>query len=282
MKALIDGDVLVYQLGWSAHNKEWEVKNNKGDVLTTEPTKTACNSFIKEMSQFSIATDGFKIELKKEWCNPLEETLGALDKKIAWIVKRSKCTEYQMYISGSTNFRTEVATIKPYKGTRASEKPLQYQEIREYLKTKHEAIVSENEEADDLLGIDQTEDTCICTIDKDLWTVPGWHYDFRIDLLDWVNGKEAEYHLQYQFILGDTVDNIPGINGLGKVKTKKLLEPSTNRWADIADQYRKQYGEDWEESMLEVGRLLYIRQNKGEMWEIPKDCYERVKEGCRT
>ena len=51
----------------------------------------------------------------------------------------------------------------------------------------------------ELMGMDdQTEDTCICTIDKDLWTVPGWHYDFRIDYLDWVNEKEAEYHLQYQ------------------------------------------------------------------------------------
>lgn len=277
MKALIDGDVLVYQLGWSAHNKEWVVKNDSGDILTTESTKTACNSFIKEMSQFTQAAEGFNVELQKEWCNPLEETLEALDKRIAWIVKRAKCTEYQMYISGHTNFRNDVAKLQPYKGSRSSEKPDQYHDIRKYLKGKHEAIVSENEEADDLLGIDQTEDTCICTIDKDLWTVPGWHYDFRIDYLDWVNEGEAEYHLQYQFILGDRVDNIPGINGLGKVKTKKLLEPSTNRWADIADQYRNQYGETWEKSLLEVGRLLYIRQKKNEMWEIPEACYSRVK-----
>jgi len=57
---------------------------------------------------------------------------GRIDK----IMAATKADEYQMYITSSdkSNFRYEVATIKPYKGHRETEKPHHYDRIRSFLK----------------------------------------------------------------------------------------------------------------------------------------------------
>jgi hypothetical protein len=279
MKALIDGDVLVYQFGWIAQSADYTVLDNEGEVLFSGRNKTECNNFIKEVAGFGAAVEEYTVSKGEDVCTPIEDTYSGIDTRIEWITKKSKCTTNQVYLSGKNNFREGVATIKPYKGNRSGDKPLYYERIREYFVEKHNAIVSEGEEADDLLGIYQTEDTCICTIDKDLWTVPGLHFNFKSALLDDVTKEESVYNLQHQHILGDRVDNIPGIRGMGPVKTEKALRDKSEeeRWLLIADLYKKEYGNDWEKSLLEVGTLLYIRQEKDEVWEVPESCFPKVR-----
>ena len=148
------------------------------------------------------------------------------------------------------NFRDKLATIQPYKGNRKGDKPRWLSEIREYLIDVHGAEVISGIEADDELGMRQTEGTMIVTIDKDLLMVPGRHYDFKQDRVYvaydpgqlWLKiTKDSKGANRYtlkgvgfawfcaQCFLGDRVDNIPGLRGYGDKKTYNLLKGCKTR-----------------------------------------------------
>ena len=80
-------------------------------------------------------------------------------------------------------------------------------------------------EADDLLGIyGQTPGTVMVTIDKDLRTVPGVHFNPDKDLEPvTVTPEEAQKARLRQWLTGDSTDNIPGIPGIGPKKADKIL-----------------------------------------------------------
>ena len=86
---------------------------------------------------------------------------------------------YCLYITGKDNFRKEVFT--DYKANRKGKaKPVHMKAIMADLVDNWQAVVSEGEEADDLIGIESTKylDKClIVTIDKDFDQLPGWHYN---------------------------------------------------------------------------------------------------------
>ena len=112
----------------------------------------------------------------------------------------------------------------------------------------------------------------ICTIDKDLWTVPGAKYDFKREESSYVTEYDGIRHFQYQMLAGDPVDNIQGVPKIGPVKAKKILgdyDDIQTTWNIIRDYYKDSYGDDCNDIMLEMGRLLWIRHNVGEMWDLP-------------
>jgi DNA polymerase-1 len=168
-----------------------------------------------------------------------------------------------LFLSGKGNFRDAVATIKPYKGTRKKEKPLHYKALRKHIKQVG-CILSEDEEADDLLGKYQTADTCICTIDKDLDMIAGWHYNFvKLDKYT-VSPEDADLFFWWQMVVGDSCDNIPGIQGQGKAAADKMVEAAqadVERMKDaVYDAYHARYVDTWKEVMQENADLLWIRR----------------------
>ena len=71
-------------------------------------------------------------------------------------------------------------------------------------------------------------------------------------------------------------DNIVGLPGYGPVKAKKLLdakEPLTEKdmLNTVWKEYKKVYEEEAEERLREMGKLLWIRRERGELWDIPKE-----------
>ena len=61
--------------------------------------------------------------------------------------------DYETYLTGKTNFRHDIAKSHPYKGNRsASEKPEHLGATREHMVNNWGAVVSVNEEADDLIS----------------------------------------------------------------------------------------------------------------------------------
>jgi 5'-3' exonuclease len=92
------------------------------------------------------------------------------------ILVNTEAEEYRLFLTGKDNFRY---TIYPeYKAHRPKEKPFWLQACREYLIATFNAEVIDGQEADDALGINQTGDTIICSIDKDLDMLRGDHYNF--------------------------------------------------------------------------------------------------------
>ena len=179
--------------------------------------------------------------------------------------------EYRVFLTGKGNFRNEYAVTAGYKENRKDkEKPEHLQAIRDYLVSDWEAVVSEDEEADDLIAIAMTEhpESIIVSIDKDFDQLPGLHYNPNKGQLYTVSPEDATKFLYEQILTGDRADNIIGIKGVGPVKAKKALEDCVTE-REMYDVCVEMYGN--EERVLENGRLLYLRRTKGDIWNAPNE-----------
>ena len=175
------------------------------------------------------------------------------------IIVKSEADSFKIYLTGKDNFRY---TIYPeYKAHRPKEKPFWLQAIRDYLVANFNAEVINGQEADDALGINQTPDSVICSIDKDLLMIPGHHYNFVKDEKIYVSNFSAIHHFYMQCLQGDRADNIKGIPKVGPKKAEAILAGCGNE-KEMFDAVRDAYGND--EEFLMNARVLWIRRNENE------------------
>ena len=242
--------------------------------------------------------------LKDEFGDPLgyPQCWRAVQNKIDSIIDAVKADKYTIYLSSQEEptWRYEYATIKPYKGTReGKEKPKYWKEIRRDLQIHYPFIMCKGIEADDGMSIKQYEDyyrtlyvceqqalgghgfdekmcaTVICSRDKDLLMVPGWHYG-------WASGKQKEKPLWFQeeihglrcfytqLCVGDTVDNILCLHGVGakSAMVYKLGRLSTelDMYHLVLEQYQKRFGSYADKFLLENARLLWMQRTLEDRW----------------
>jgi 5'-3' exonuclease len=182
--------------------------------------------------------------------------------------------DYKGFLTGSNNFRKDIAVTAPYKGNRTAAKPKHYDLIREYLVKAWGCEVIEGQEADDAIGIaayefgDDDEAFVIMSIDKDLDMIKGWHYNFIKDNKYFVDADEAIKHFYTQVLTGDRVDNIVGLKGIGPKKAEKILQDCVSE-LDMYNAVLEAYDNN-AERVLENARLLWIRRKEGEIWNPPK------------
>lgn len=137
--------------------------------------------------------------------------------------------------------------------------------------------------------------TVICTRDKDLRMVPGMHYGWECGKqaeygprLVYPDG-DLELHKKgktwkctgtgmsffwAQMLMGDATDNIPGCPGIGDKKAYELLHevPVQDMWPVVRDTYYRKGLDD--AVITEQGQLLWMIREMDEtgrpvMWEIP-------------
>ena len=103
------------------------------------------------------------------------------------ILTKVGTAEYRAFLTGSNNFRK---TIYPeYKANRTQPKPKWLQECREFaIKNLGAELAPDTLEADDALAIYQTDNTIICSLDKDLLQIEGKHFQWEI--------QGERFHLQ--------------------------------------------------------------------------------------
>jgi len=197
--------------------------------------------------------------------DPLDVALFRCDKLMREILEASDCEQYQLFLSTKSNFRKEINT--EYKANRKDMQPPQWlQQCKEYLLTEWNAKVKEYYEADDLLGINQTDETVLCSFDKDLLMIPGNHFNWKKQQygdLTKVTHEEGLLHFYSQMLIGDATDNIFGIAGLGPVKSKKYLS-SAETEQDLFDLVYHKY--DDPKRFLMNGCCLWICQEEGVTW----------------
>jgi len=196
------------------------------------------------------------------------------DKVLEMIREDTMSSNLELYVSGDTNFRNDIATLKKYKGNRTADKPLKYGLARDYWLSKA-FKVSSNQEADDDMAIRQVElnyEGVIATIDKDLNMIPGRHFNWQKEKgqgrLYKVDPDNADRWFWTQMLTGDTADNIPGIKRCGEKTAEKLLDglDTDGRMNVVLGKYREQYGKTADEALTEIGRLLWMRRQPEQMW----------------
>lgn len=285
--ALIDGDILLYRCGFAAERKVHEMYEQTEEGLTLLPLtdKREMNKLVKDNPErvFTINTEHI--------VQPAGFAVQALRTMIDGIMRRTGCIEYKLYVSGPTAmcFRSQVATMKPYKGNRdKAARPEHYQALRDHMIHKMGAIEVLKIEADDALAIHGHETgNIMCTIDKDLLQVPGWHYNFNdVEPKPYkLNRPTAYYNLFSQILVGDTTDNIPGCPGIGEGKARDILEGLTSP-ADMLAAVQAVYDERWTEELQEeykltpaealdeTAGLVYLLRSGEDKWDRAK--YENL------
>ena len=179
--------------------------------------------------------------------------------------------DYQVYLTGKTNFRFDIAKSHVYKGNRKdAEKPRHLGAVRDHLIDNWGAVVSEDQEADDLIAIDaarQDYNACVASIDKDMLQIPCWHFNFVKGTMVKVDAFEGIKFFYTQILTGDKADNIVGLYKVGPVKAGKILDGCDDE-DDLWDAVLKAYDGDVGR-VVENARLLWLRRFEGEMWLPP-------------
>lgn len=273
MKALIDGDVLVYKIGYASDNPHY--KFNGLSFKTKKLLEEYCEHEGLEVP----------VGLKKERDpSPVDFALHSMKTFIQKVLFAVGADEYIVFLTDDedkTNFRHRVATKLEYKGNRTSDKPVHYQPIRDYLVSHWDARLVAGCEADDALGIEQMKsgagESIICSIDKDMDMIPGMHYNWDKYKTYEVSPEDGLRNFYSQLLIGDRIDNISGVPGVGVRKAAKILEKAATEmemFNCVKEAYEIAFfGEETLEEtharLLENGQLLWIWRKPGDIWEFP-------------
>lgn len=239
---------------------------------------------------------------------PETEIVKLVDDLIRHVIKINKGDSYICALSGKGNFRNDVAVQQEYKGNRDpnTARPFHYETVEKHIVKHYNHIIVDGIEADDWMAIEQRNDpdnTLIATRDKDMWTCFGWHYRWACGdrqpevLKHWVPEFESKLFFFQQMLTGDNTDNIPGCGirrevmwggklqlrrkGVGEATAIKLLDGLTTvreMFDVVSAEYKKVFGENYEEVMLEQARLLYIGQTADNLFSWDWLNYELSKD----
>jgi len=185
------------------------------------------------------------------------------DTLVRELIHTTNSEYYTCFLTGQNNFRKQ---INPeYKANRKDTVPPQWlQSCRQFLVQEWNAVVSDGCEADDLLGITQTEDSIIASLDKDLLMIPGNHYNWVNDEFTTTTPLDGLRCLYRQMLIGDRADNIFGVDGIGKVKAARIIDVLDDE-QDMIDTVFSLYKEDVERFIMNA-QCLWILQQEGETW----------------
>ena len=276
----IDGDILLYKIGFSVETRQHKVK----DLETGEV------SIVKSKKEIKDNFHDIPIDIKTEQifnCDfPKLECAVRLDRLIKKIYKNSKCDNYYVCLSDENGtFRSKECKKIKYKENRVGLlKPLLFDFLLNRIKQRFDILTMDGLEADDVLGINSGPNTVIASIDKDLLMVPGKHYNINTDDITdsrdpgtlWLYKNKAGskriigYGFMWfcaQMLLGDQVDNIPGINRYGPVKVFKSLAANCNKqdmWDMVCNIYDEHKKSDWIE---ETARMLWILRKENDTYK---------------
>lgn len=294
----IEADEILYRAAFATEKQGYKLITSKGQIrdFGNHYTKTAILNKIKQLNIQNYELIGYKI------VGPLENALYIVKRTIQKL-KQIGTPVLWLSPSNGSNFRFKIAkTIGPqgqgYKAGRPP-KPIYYNDIRQYLIKYYGATEIEGYEADDALGMYQTDNTVAVHIDKDINMIEGKH-------LHWISGDRyivepglgqlpidnergmGKSFFFHQMLTGDRTDNIPGIAGIGPVKATKLLSKAKNideMLAITVEIYYTNYKDEWKDKLIEMANLLYIVDNKNRCGEdyllelqidLKQNKYERI------
>lgn len=221
----------------------------------------------------------------KEGLTELDDFKRKMDNYILNIMSSVNSQNYIFYLSGKDNFRKKIQAQKDYKGNRGKgEKPLYFDELRQYLIDVYKAHQVDGCEADDALSISQLYynnppktwenkyklEPCIASLDKDLQQVPGYHLNIKSLTVTEVSEELANYNLWKQILTGDTTDNVTGLEGCGGKCSENLLNGAKQEnYPEIVFQaYRDKYGEDGER-LFKANYMLIKLMDRNDNFKLP-------------
>ena len=292
VELLLDGDWLIYTAGFAGQRSEY-VTPWGDDREAVYPNQTELAKGLgferpQDLIEFQVPV------YSRVVTDPLENVLHTVKSMIETQIRetqkkfKGEDVHITIFVDGDGNFRSRIASIRPYKGTRASNsKPLLFPDIRQYLIDVWDAHVVFDQESDDEMAIRQTlyaeqgTKSVICAVDKDMLQVPGFH---RNPNKGWkrVTKHGGLLFLYRQCLSGDPVDNIGGCYKLGPKKAEAIIkeemceeemwDATVAAYAESLDKYGEQTGYAHLtpfNAAYENMELVYLRRYRDEQWMPP-------------
>lgn len=163
----------------------------------------------------------------------INEAIAMVDGFVADLKKTLDADEVTFCLSDATGYwRRDV--YSSYKGNRnaATSRPLLFMPLRSWLLESRDAVLYPLLEGDDVLGIlgttpEEGVTKIICSIDKDMKTLPVPFYDWGKPELgvQMISQVEAERTFLRQTLEGDRTDGYPGCPSIGPVRARRVLQP---------------------------------------------------------
>lgn len=284
-KIFVDGDLLAFPSASVAEERIYVAKDPYGKVVAEFDGAKAYSAWLQEMEIFGTDMQhGFtgdvedltrELEIRPK---PFKEAQKAFKRTLdQWL---SKCpdgdvTVYLAPMSGSTNFRHDVALRKPYKGNRKdSHKPIHLQALREWAFSLPYTKRATKFETDDIVtGMAHRygRNGYVIQNEKDIYggyncwifhpdhqDEPVWSDPSIIGDLDWKGedlvGLGRLFVLAQGGIFGDSADNYSGLDGAGPRKAWEVLSQFKGERIEVLPEavnevvklYRAKYGNEYE------------------------------------
>ena len=268
--ALVDGDVLAYH--------------------SCKPRRDQ-RSIKAGVNIVRLDDSGAKIERefsKDEDAKYMEECWDNFKKDLNIMLEELFVDDFLMAVKGNGNYRYDL--YPEYKAPRHKaqvKKPNDFvPALRQLAIMEDLAVGSDGREADDMLRIWSNEakvrgdEVIICSVDKDLLCIPGYHWNMKHKVMVEVSEAEATRHYYEQLLKGDPTDNIPGVLGIGDVKARKKLLPfkTEEEFQEVViETYMEIYGETlWENMLLSNGKMIHLQNHINDyfnfsQWAIVQD-----------
>jgi DNA polymerase I len=161
----------------------------------------------------------------------LPPSTAHFDERINMLKEKLEADKVVLALSDYTKpWRQKI--MPTYKANRkATRKPVVFGPLREYAHETYDTYQKPGLEGDDVLGILLTHpklipgEKILVSLDKDMRTLPGEHYNFQKDVRFTVTPAHADLYHMRQTLTGDTTDGYPGCPGVGPVSADKVLMP---------------------------------------------------------
>ena len=200
---------------------------------------------------------------------PLHSLQYVLNVRLRELTQVMQAETYKIYLTDSSKcFRREL--YPEYKANRAMvPRPILYHWARDHMVREWGAEIVTGIEADDAVAKAHMEvynaspfGSVICSIDKDLNQLPGYHYLAKTQETVFITPEQARRNFWIQVLMGDRVDNVKGVAGIGPKKAVKALEGITEE----KDYYQKCLDFYGDAAILDLNiRLLSLRTEEDEI-----------------
>lgn len=188
---VIDADWLAYMVACALEKKSVKVYDENDVFVKEYKNKT---KFKEDTRNYNA---NFRIEDSQSLPASYKNNMAFLIRnQIKGFLAATNCQNYLLALGGSTNFRNDLKLPCQYKGSRKDViKPLALYEVRDYLKNNFNCVISEDEEADDIISKyqfmsfkDRSRRIVACTLDKDARGTPGYLYNPNESKLVFIEG----------------------------------------------------------------------------------------------
>jgi hypothetical protein len=270
--ALFDLDTPIYKVASACEIRNIEVTHTPTLTKKIFKNRTEFKELLKSKDKIDSLSE-YEI-VDTQIAESLSIAIKVLDSNIENTLENIWADKVIYMVSGTSNFRNELALPSKYKGTRSTVRPLLLRALQSYAKGKYNAVQSDMEECDDMqvwMGYEQLEKgnvPIMIASDKDAKAYSGL-FLFNPDkadegiieipslgkiFIDTKNKVRANGMMQYglQMLIGDTVDSyrpteISGVK-FGEKSAYKILKDLTTEkliLTAVVNQYKLWYPSDF-------------------------------------